>query len=120
MTLFPIDPIEAVPGRSRKRGAETSRASGRRAVCQITWGSQRARLLIAYQEHGPLSDEQAGIFGHVKRVADTRRLSELRAAGLIARTGQKRKTKSGSDAMVCQITDEGRKALYRARQAVKK
>jgi hypothetical protein len=120
MTLFPVDPVEAVPGRSRKTDPETSKQAAKKAVCTVTWGSHRARLLIAYQEHGSLTDEQCGIYARIPRVSDTRRCSELRAAGLIAPTGQKRKTRTKSDAMVCAITDAGRKALYRARQAVKK
>jgi hypothetical protein len=44
-------------------------------------------------------------------VADTRRCSELRQAGLIVDTGDRRPTVTGSAAMVCAITDAGRRAL---------
>lgn len=120
MTLFPVDVAQAVPGKARRRGPETSKKAARTRVCTITWGSHRARLLIAFQEHGSLTDPQAAAYAKIDRVAATRRLSEMRSARLILPTGQKRKTSSDVEAMVCGITDEGRKALHRAYKAVKK
>jgi hypothetical protein len=74
--------------------------------------SQRLQLLRAFDlVRSGLTDEEAGEIAGIRRVADTRRCSELRKAALIADTGDRRPTSTGSMAMVCQITETGCIAL---------
>jgi hypothetical protein len=96
-----------------------SAATNKRSM--IRWGSQRQILLEAfghadYSPNPGLTDEEAGIETGIARVADTRRCSELRAAGMIEPIGATRPTTLGARAMVCRITTRGRQALMQAFQ----
>lgn len=68
-------------------------------------------VLQALANEGPLTaDEFVTRRGwYVNSWAPT--FTQLRKAGLVARTGQKRKTVHGAEAFVIEITDLGRKAL---------
>lgn len=103
------------PGLARTSDPVTSHQAA--ALYPIHRGSDRYRLLAAYAELGPSTDEQVGIHEGIRRVADTRRASELRRSGLIEPTGAKRPTATGAKAMVCRITPAGREALAAARKA---
>lgn len=73
--------------------------------------SQAVKLLRAYAEWGPMTDEEAarkaGIVGGWKRCSD------LRNAKAIVATGDLRQTSMGVQAQVCAITEMGRGMLDR-------
>ena len=75
-------------------------------------GSQAMTILALYDNIGGLTDEQAveisGLVGGWKRCSDLRRL------GYIVDIGDRRKTISGCEAMVCEITLKGSMALIEA------
>lgn len=116
LELFPHDVTEPVAGRVRRTDPATSHAAANDATCAVLHGSQRFKLLRAYADLGSLTDEQAGIREGIRRVADTRRCSELRRAGLIQPDGTSGETSTGASAMRCVITHAGRKALEAARK----
>jgi hypothetical protein len=98
------------PGGARRSDPDTSVAAAR--AHPTLRNSQRLALLRAFALVGRgLTDEEAGEIAGIRRVADTRRCSELRGAGLIADTGERRPTSTGSMAMVCRITGPGAAAL---------
>lgn len=115
-TLFPVDVTASNPGRARRSDPDTSKAAGKNAICIIRWGSQRHTLLKAYADIGPSTDEQVGLRSGIRRVADTRRCSELRSAGLIEPTGETHPTSTGAMAMKCRITTEGLRTLMATRK----
>ena len=102
------------PPAYRTTDPATSRAGA--ASVRVRAGSQKAQLLRAYAMAGPhgLTDEEAA---YVTRLADHRsccwwkRCSELRAAGLIADTGNQRRGQAGESRMVCVITTDGHSAV---------
>ena len=120
-TLFdldvPVDVQAPVTGWARHTDPETSHQAANDATCAIRWGSHRFRLLDVWDRFGAMTDEEAGHRTRIGRVADTRRASELRSAGLIKPTGNTKKTSTGCEAMVCVITDAGRASLAAARKA---
>jgi hypothetical protein len=78
-------------------------------------GSQKAVLLRAFALAGPhgLTDEEAGYVSHLAddpRCGYWKRCSELRAAGLIAPTGEERTGRTGSAQAVHALTELGRLA----------
>jgi hypothetical protein len=108
-----VDPSAPVPGGIRKTDPPTSHLAATNAVCVIKHGSQRSKLLRAFASAGSdgLTDEQAGTKAYVRRIADTRRCSELRRGGLIEPTGETRELSTGCQGMVCRITGAGLVAL---------
>lgn len=71
-------------------------------------GKERHRLLLAFREHGPMTDQEAGDKAEILGEYDDRRhCSTLRKHKLIERTGETRPTTRGNPAMVCQITNKG-------------
>lgn len=74
----------------------------------IKKGKERYRLLVAFAQHGAMTDQEAGEQAEVLGEYDDRRhCSLLRKHGLIERTGETRPTKRGNPAMVCRITAKG-------------
>lgn len=77
-------------------------------------GSQQHTLLLAYAHSAQegLTDEQAGDVTGLARKPKCcywKRCSELRHAGLIQDTGERRDSSAGSPQMVCAITPAGMK-----------
>jgi hypothetical protein len=93
----------------------TDPATSRKAAenIKVRSGSQRHTLLVAYGDHGSLTDEEAGEITGLRRpgVCYWKRCSELRAAGYIEPTGQTRLSSVGEAQMVCRLTDLGREVL---------
>ena len=105
------------PG-ARATDPDTSRTAARRATVRA--GRSRARLLASYAVddvfagNGGLTDEQAAEWAGVHpRSCWWKRCSELRHAGLIADTGERRPGAAGPPRMVCAITDAGRREHHR-------
>jgi hypothetical protein len=75
-------------------------------------GSQRHKLLLAFAT-GPAmtADEAMRRAGVSERSCYWKRISELREAGLIEKTGAERPGEQGSSQIVSQITEAGRAAL---------
>lgn len=119
LSLFDLPVDTPAHGGARKADPPTSVAAAKDPTSMVRWGSQRHKLLCTFAVKGDagLTDEEAGIRCGIARVADTRRCSELRKAGLIVNTGQTRTTQTGAPAMVCRITDLGRKVLAESREA---
>lgn len=118
-TLFdhPADPTVPVDGAARHSDPLTSHLAATSDSNRMRWGSQRFLLLRAIAGAGTdgLTDEEAGKTCGIRRVADTRRCSELRKAGLIVVTSETRKTSTDSDAVVCRVTQAGLDALRAVR-----
>ena len=74
----------------------------------------QAMLLLAEYLHGGMTDEEAGMASGLAlkpKCCYWKRCSELRAMGLIIPTGKTRLSTAGSAMQVCEITEEGEKAL---------
>ena len=74
----------------------------------------QAMLLLAEYLHGGMTDEEAGMASGLAlkpKCCYWKRCSELRAMGLIIPTGETRLSTAGSAMQVCEITEEGEKAL---------
>ena len=74
----------------------------------------QAMLLLAEYLHGEMTDEEAGMASGLAlkpKCCYWKRCSELRAMGLIIPTGETRLSSAGSAMQVCEITEEGEKAL---------
>lgn len=99
---------------ARATDPATSKAGAREVA--IRAGSQKARLLRAYALAGPhgLTDEEAGYVAHMEGTGYWKRCSELRAAGLIAPTGEQRLGRSGSMQAVHALTELGAEHAGRA------
>jgi hypothetical protein len=81
-------------------------------------GSQQWVLLQAFAEAVDLTDEEAGErtgLAHKPKCCYWKRCSELRHAGLIVDTGERRDSSAGSPQMVCRITPAGLELLNAAR-----
>lgn len=111
---FTVSPVELV----RADDPATSRL-GAEAVTMRA-GSQRARLLAVYggpfaaRHDGLTDDEAAGYAGLLtaRSLGYWKRCSDLRRAGLIAPTGELRRSpETGELRQVCAITAAGRAAL---------
>jgi hypothetical protein len=76
--------------------------------------TSQAMLLLAEYLHGGMTDEEAGMASGLAlkpKCCYWKRCSELRAMGLIIPTGETRLSSAGSAMQVCEITQEGEKAL---------
>jgi hypothetical protein len=74
----------------------------------------QAMLLLAEYLQGGMTDEEAGMASGLAlkpKCCYWKRCSELRAMGLIIPTGETRLSTAGSAMQVCEITEEGEKAL---------
>jgi hypothetical protein len=74
----------------------------------------QAMLLLAEYLQGGMTDEEAGMASGLAlkpKCCYWKRCSELRAMGLIIPTGETRLSSAGSAMQVCEITEEGEKAL---------
>jgi hypothetical protein len=74
----------------------------------------QAMLLLAEYLKGRMTDEEAGMASGLAlkpKCCYWKRCSELRAMGLIIPTGETRLSSAGSAMQVCEITEEGEKAL---------
>jgi hypothetical protein len=74
----------------------------------------QAMLLLAEYLQGGMTDEEAGMASGLAlkpKCCYWKRCSELRAMGLIIPTGKTRLSSAGSAMQVCEITEEGEKAL---------
>jgi hypothetical protein len=74
----------------------------------------QAMLLLAEYLQGGMTDEEAGMASGLAlkpKCCYWKRCSELRAMGLIIPTGETRLSTAGSAMQVCEITQEGEKAL---------
>ena len=92
----------------------TSHVAGVNA--QVRAGSQKAALLAEYAQHPllGLTDEQAGLetgLAGKPGCCYWKRCSELRQAGLIRVTSEKRESRAGEMQQVCVITGEGLKLI---------
>lgn len=102
-------PVVDVRPISHARAADP--ATSREAAQRVNITEQAARILDAYRA-GPVIDEAAYARARFPPEArDGQRCSDLRQAGLIARTGERAKTSSGRKAYVCALTEAGREAL---------
>lgn len=103
LTIFDIPLARATDPETSQRGA---------ADVRIRSLSQKHRLLGEYLAAGNdgLTDDQAGRYSGLSdnpRCGYWKRCSELRAAGLIERTGRVGKSDTGNDADICCITMAG-------------
>jgi hypothetical protein len=76
--------------------------------------TSQAMFLLAEYLHGGMTDEEAGMASGLAlkpKCCYWKRCSELRAMGLIIPTGETRLSTAGSAMQVCEITEEGEKAL---------
>ena len=98
------------PGLSHRDDPITSHEAGHKPDNVVRWGSQRYLLLEQFRT-ADLTDEEAGRRAGIGDYNERRRCSDLRRMGLIAPTAATRPTRTGSEAMVCTITDAGSRAL---------
>lgn len=93
------------PGRARRRDYPTSNAGA--SDVSYRAGSQKARLLAAYQDAGSvgLTDEEACTAARISLLSCYwKRCNELRQAGVITATGEQRRGRAGVERMVCRIS----------------
>jgi hypothetical protein len=111
MAANEIENLRAAQALPRMTDPATSRKAAENI--KVRSGSQRHTLLVAYGDHGSLTDEEAGEITGLRRpgVCYWKRCSELRAAGYIEPTGQTRLSSVGEAQMVCRLTDLGRGVL---------
>jgi hypothetical protein len=103
LTIFDIPLARATDPETSQRGA---------ADVRIRAMSQKHVLLGAYIAAGDegLTDDQAGRYSRLSdnpRCGYWKRCSELRAVGLIERTGRVGMSDTGNDADICSITPAG-------------
>tara|TARA_R100001510_G_C7649102_1_gene206488 strand:- start:1022 stop:1579 length:558 start_codon:yes stop_codon:yes gene_type:complete len=70
----------------------------------------KMRLLAAYDEHGPQSDEQAGVQASVRGAH--KRISELLKEGYLEHVGEERGV-NGTDVRLCALTPDGQELADR-------
>lgn len=114
----PVDVAAPMSSAARRTDPSTSHQAAHDPVLAVRRGSQRFLLLRAFAGAGlvGLTDEEAGQRASVRRIADTRRCSELRRGGLIVPTGETRKLSTGCEGMVCICTRAGLDALLGAKR----
>lgn len=107
-TLFDaaVEELTANEGRVRSSDPETSKAAAR----VVKAGTQRARVLLALANASDgLNGYEAAVRTGINRVhAATTRCEELERLGFARRTGSTRPTDTGCQALVFEITAEGR------------
>jgi hypothetical protein len=86
--------------------------TSKRSAARIRPAGIKASLLAAYAKH-PLTDEQAAAIVGVDLYMATKRCSDLRRDLLVEPIGF-RPGASGSDRMLCAITETGRAALSKS------
>lgn len=100
-----------IPSRASDPG--TSHAAAQSII--VSAKNQRGKLLRVYGgvDFGLTDDEAQERSGVSPHSCYWKRCSELRDGGYIAPTGRTRTGRAGVQRIVCQITDEGRRALRR-------
>jgi len=79
--------------KARKRDPQTSHDAA--ASMKVAATAQAVKVLMVLRQHGPLGAEQIAILSGLDKFQVCRRLPELYAAGLVAPTGETRKTVAG-------------------------
>jgi hypothetical protein len=103
---------DALPDAFRKSDPETSKMAGKRR--SRLGGGQRALLLRQFANGEELTDEQAGIKSGLADKPNCcywKRLSELRALGLIEPTGRTAGSRAGEQQRICRLTEAGIDAM---------
>ena len=107
------DLLDLIEAGVRASDPDTSAKAATNPASIVRFGTQRRRLLEAYEDGIVrlfLSDEEAAERAGLLRTGFWKRCSELRAAGLIVRTGTKEGS-CGTEVMVCRITVLGHDVL---------
>lgn len=102
------DAMSDIPG-ARTSDPDTSHAAA--AEIKVKAGTQRARLLVAFNRAVGLTDEEAmyETLGVVSPTSEySKRCSELREGGFIEPTGETRPGRAGPQRIVSRITEKGR------------
>lgn len=89
---------------ARTTDPETSHIAARKN--RVTRKNQRGRILMAHFEEGPMTDEECQTKLGIRMNSMTRR-TELFQAGFLENSGTRRRTSTGSEAIVWKITPEG-------------
>lgn len=105
MTVDPV--LMNRPGTSHAGGPETEVAAAEDNAPRS--GSQRARVLVCLADAGNdgMTDWELGVALSILRTSAGKRRKELCEIGLVEDTGWRRKTDTGSSAVVWSLTDEG-------------
>lgn len=103
--------IDEAPGRVRRDDYATSRAGA--ASVKYRAGSQKAKLLAAFNEANMTDEEAAIAAGLSLRSCFWKRCGELRDAGFIAFNGEMRIGSAGSSCGVSEITAAGRESAIK-------
>lgn len=77
--------------------------TSREAAQRIDAGTLRAKVLDAIRAHGPLTADEAAERLRLDKLSIRPRLSELRAHGKVADTGERRSNASGRRAIVWRL-----------------
>jgi len=90
------------------RARTSDPATSHEAAESIDISAQALTVLRAYRYNAPLLDHDAyRLAGFAPGRVTHQRCSDLRRAGLIARTGGRARTPSGRSGYLCQITPDG-------------
>jgi predicted HTH transcriptional regulator len=85
----------------RHRGSETSRQANERVAPHKN--DLQAKIMEWFFKNGPATCEQAATALEMRYTTASARISELKAKGLLAFTGERRKTSGGSYAAVLRV-----------------
>tara|TARA_Y100001937_G_scaffold44945_2_gene63184 strand:- start:3898 stop:4455 length:558 start_codon:yes stop_codon:yes gene_type:complete len=95
-------------GGARSSDPRTSKEAAEKFTAERV--TAKMRLLAAYDEHGPQSDEQAGMHASVRGAH--KRISELIREGYLSQVGEERGP-HGTDVRVCALTPDGEELAER-------
>ena len=112
-SLFEQMNLPDAPSLFHRNDPDTSKLAATRNL--VKRGNERYRLLQAFSL-ADLTYDEAGERSGVTAVYEARRRSsELKSAGMIEDTGERRLSNSGNPSMVCRATLKGRTALLEAK-----
>ena len=115
--LFDTEPQEATTSPARRGDPSTSHEAAK--VAAITAHGARGRLLLTYAKNrirgwdGYTAEAAVNVSGLGNQRSPWKRVSELKAAGLIEPTGVQKETGRGTHAEVLAITEAGMETLRR-------
>lgn len=110
---IPFDEIDKLPA-ARRTDPDTSHEF------VLTVGEVHLALLATYALYPPMTPDEAaeGTIGVAAGVGPRKRISELKRAGLLADSGERRPSMLGRPQQVLTITEHGRREYRRIRREV--
>jgi hypothetical protein len=102
-----LQALGLVEPRTKVRSTDPDTSHKAAYANRVHRGNQRGQILLAHLE-GPMTDDECHLrLSHIRLNSLTTRRSELVGLGLLKDSGERRRTSSGSEAVVWSMTEEG-------------